>query len=62
MTKTYTAHQAAELLGIKYDALQKQLARDKDKPREKRKYPNARRGICGCWLMSSKDLTIACSQ
>lgn len=55
--KTYTVQQAAVMLGIEYDALQKQLVRDTDKPKSKRKYPNARKCRCGHgWLIPARDL------
>jgi hypothetical protein len=57
--KTYTAKQAAELLGVEYDALQKQLARDAKKPKADRKYPNACKCTCGhTWIIPAKDLKI----
>jgi hypothetical protein len=57
--KTYTAKQAAELQGRKYDALQKELARDAKKPKKLRKYPDAHKCACGhTWLIPAKNLDI----
>lgn len=58
-TKTYTAQQAAELEGVTYHALRKQLDRDAKKPRKERKYPNAKKCECGhTWIIPAKDLSI----
>jgi hypothetical protein len=56
--KNYTAEQAAELLGIEYLTLLKQLKRDEEKPKSKRKYPHAHKcRVCGCgWVIPAKDL------
>lgn len=55
--KSYTAKQAAELLGVTYHALRKQLDRDAKKPKRQRKYPGAKHCACGhMWMISEKDL------
>lgn len=55
--KTYTTHQAAELLGTSYHALRKQLDRDAKKPRKERKFPNAKHCECGyAWVIPAKDV------
>jgi hypothetical protein len=60
MTKYYTAHEAAELLGIEYEALRKQLQRDLKRDKKQRKYPNAyKTECCGIWMIPAKDLNLS---
>jgi uncharacterized protein HemY len=55
--KTYNTKQAAELLGVTYHALRKQLDRDAKKPRKERKYPNAKHCACGhFWMIPGRDI------
>lgn len=55
--KTYNTKQAAELLGLTYHALRKQLDRDAKLDKRIRKYPNARKCECGhSWILSQKDI------
>jgi hypothetical protein len=58
--KHYTAHQAAELLGIEYEALRKQLQRDLKRDKKQRKYPNAyKTECCSSWMIPAKDLNLS---
>lgn len=57
-SKHCTTEQVAKLLGMEYEALRKQLQRDAKKPRNQRKYPNARKCECGYgWVIPAKDIT-----
>lgn len=57
--KNYTAKQAAELIGITYDALHQQLHRDSKLDKKLRKYPNAyKTECCGKWMIPAKDLDV----
>jgi hypothetical protein len=53
--KYYTTHEAAALQKIKLNTVQRRLKRDENKPREKRRYPNAiKRGRD--WLIPKQDI------